>query len=146
MKTNLFSLAALAVLLFFILPGKATAANVTIHFTGMGPHLTQNLYTRVVDKGTGKETARIVQQVTSANFDVVLDAVTPGRSYSVDFFADFNFNGMYDVPPTDHAWRLELNNAVGGDELSFTHNTNFTDINWVYLLTVNFTGMTPPLG
>ena len=53
---------------------------------------------------------------------------------------------MYDAPPTDHAWRLELNNAVRGDELNFAQNTNFTDIKWVYVLTVNFTGMTPHLG
>jgi hypothetical protein len=151
MRNNLLSLAALTALLFFILPGKVTAipnpaANVTIHFTGMTPHLNQDLYLRVVDKGTRKETGRIVQQISSVDFDIVLDAVTPGRSYFIDFFADFNSNGLYDAPPTDHTWRLELNNAIGGDELNFAHNTNFTDIKWVYLLTVNFTGMTPHLG
>ena len=121
-------------------------ANVTVHFTGMSPHLNQNLHLRVVDKGTLKETGRISQQITTANFDITLDAVTPGRSYFVDFFADFNSNGLYDAPPVDHAWRLELNNAVGGDELNFAHNTNFTDIKWPYVLTVNFIGMSPHLG
>jgi hypothetical protein len=136
MRNNLLSLAALTALLFFILPGKVTAipnpaANVTIHFTGMTPHLNQDLYLRVVDKGTRKETGRIVQQISWVDFDIVLDAVTPGRSYFIDFFADFNSNGLYDAPPTDHTWRLELNNAIGGDELNFAHNTNFTDIKWV---------------
>jgi hypothetical protein len=112
----------------------------------MGPHLNQNLYLRVVDKGTMKETGRIIQQITTADFDVVIDAVTAGRSYFNDFFSDHNSNGLYDVPPVDHAWRLELNNAVGGDELNFAHNTNFTDINWKYLLTVNLFLMTPHLG
>jgi len=121
-------------------------ANVTVHFTGMSPHLNQNLYLRVVDKGTMKETGRISQQITTANFDITLDAVASGRSYFVDFFADFNSNGLYDAPPVDHAWRLELNNAVGGDELNFAHNTNFTDIKWSYELTVNFIGMSPHLG
>jgi len=123
-----------------------TNSTVTIHFTGMGPHLNQNLYLRVVDKGTMKETGRIIQQITSANFDIVIDAVTAGRSYFIDFFSDHNSNGLYDAPPTDHAWRLELNNAVGNDELNFAHNTNFTDIKWVYVLTINFTGMTPHVG
>ena len=143
--------AAFTVFLFLISPIRGFAqlnpdANVTIHFTGMGPHLNQNLYLRVVDKGTMKETGRIMQQITTANFDVVIDAVTGGRSYFIDFFSDHNSNGLYDAPPTDHAWRLELNNAVGGDELNFAHNTNFTDIKWVYVLTVNFSGMTPHVG
>lgn len=119
---------------------------VTVHFTGMTPHLNQNLYLRVVDKGTMKETGRIMQQITTADFDVMLDAVTAGRSYFIDFFADHNMNGLYDAPPADHAWRLELDNAAGNDELNFSHNTNFTDIKWVYMLTVNFTGMTPHVG
>ncbi len=121
-------------------------SNVTIHFTGMSPHLNQNLYLRVVDKGTMKETGRTMLQITTADFDVVLDAVTAGKSYFVDFFADVNSNGLYDAPPTDHAWRLELDNAAGNDELNFSHNTNFTDIKWVYMFTMNFTGMTPHVG
>lgn len=121
-------------------------SNVTIHFTGMGPHLNQNLYLRVIDKGTMKETGRIVQQITTVDFDIVLDAVIAGRSYFIDFFSDHNSNGLYDAPSVDHTWRLELNNAVGNDELNFAHNTNFTDIKWVYVLTVNFTGMTPHVG
>jgi hypothetical protein len=112
-------------------------ANVTVHFTGMSPHLNQNLYLRVVDTGSMEETGRVVHQVTTANFDITLDAVVPGGSYFVDFFADVNSNDLYDVPPIDHAWRLELNNAVGGDELNFAHNTNFTDIQWPNTSDVN---------
>jgi len=139
-----------AAIFFILLSGKSVYSNpdsdVTIHFAGMSPHLNQNLYLRIVDKGTMKETGRIMQQITSADFDIVLNAVAAGRSYFIDFFADHNSNGLYDAPPSDHAWRLELNNAVGNDELSFAHNTNFTDINWIYILTVNFSGMTPHIG
>lgn len=139
----------LPVIIFFSLLSfiaVSEGANVTIHFTGMSPHLNQTIYLRVVDKGTLKETGRTSQQITSADFDITIDAVTPGRSYFVDFFADVNSNNLYDTPPTDHAWRLELNNAVGGDELNFSHNTNFTDIHWVYQVVVHFTGMSPHLG
>lgn len=135
--------------ILFVSTGTAfsdTMSNLTIHFTGMTPHLNQNLYLRVVDKGTMKETGRTIQQITAADFDIVLDAVTAGRSYFVDLFADLNSNGLYDIPPTDHAWRLELNNAAGNDELNFAHNTNFTDIKWVYMLNINFTDMSPHLG
>ncbi len=151
MKFYLKTFALLSILLVLAFQGKGfnfpnPDANVTVHFTGMGPHLNQNLYLRVVDKGTMKETGRIVQQITTVDFDIVLDAVTAGRSYFIDFFSDHNSNGLYDAPPTDHAWRLELNNAVGNDELDFAHNTNFNDIKWVYVLTVNFNGMTPHIG
>jgi hypothetical protein len=151
MKHFFKTYAILAMMFLLVFPAKGfsypnQAANVTIHFTGMSPHLNQNLYLRVIDIGTMKETGRIAQQITTANFDIVIDAVTAGRSYFIDFFSDHNSNGLYDAPPADHAWRMELNNAVGGDELNFAHNTIFTDIKWVYVLTVNFTGMTPHIG
>jgi len=151
MKTYLKKIIAvigIVVLLFSVksLAKPSLNASLTIHFTGMTPHLNENLYLRVVDKGTMKESGRLIQQITIADFDIVIDAVTAGRSYFIDFFADHNSNGLYDVPPVDHAWRLELNNAVGGDELNFAHNTNFTDIQWVYQLTVNFSAMTPHVG
>jgi hypothetical protein len=119
--------------------------NVTIHFAGMGPHMNQNLYLRVIDKGTMKETARTVQLISTADFDVTLSAVDIGRSYFIDFFADVNSNAVYDVTPADHAWRLELDNVAGNDELNFSHNTNFTDIDWAYQVVVHFTGMSPHL-
>jgi len=119
--------------------------NVTIHFTGMSPHMNQNLYLRIVDKGTMKETARTVHLISTADFDIILSAVDIGRSYYIDFFADVNANSLYDVPPTDHAWRLELDNAAGNDELDFSHNSNFTDIDWTYQLIVHFTSMSPHL-
>ena len=120
--------------------------NVTINFSNMSPHLNQNLYLRVVDKSTHKETNRAVTLISAANFAVTISAVDAGGSYFVDFFADHNSNGRYDAPPTDHAWRLNLNNALGNDTLSFTHNTNFTDIKWQNILTINFAGMTPHIG
>jgi hypothetical protein len=140
----------LMLVLCFIVPLSVNAEvqheNVTVKFSNMTPHLNQNLYIRVVDKSTLKETARTFALISSANFNVSLPAVDIGGSYFIDFFADVNANGRYDVPPADHAWRLELNGALGSDTLSFTHNTSFTDIKWVYVFTINFTGMTPHIG
>ena len=129
-----------------VLAANGQLEDLTIHFTDMGPHLNQNLYLRVVDKGTMKETARTIHMISVTAFDIVLPAVEAGRSYFIDFFADVNSNGIYDGPPTDHTWRLELNNAAGNDELNFSHNTNFTDVNWAYELTINFMNMTPHVG
>jgi uncharacterized protein (DUF2141 family) len=120
--------------------------NITVSFTNMTPHLNQDLYLRVVDKSTLKETGRTVVPVSSADFNVTLTAVESGGSYFIDFFADHNGNGRYDSPPVDHTWRLELNNAAGNDIINFTHSTAFTDIAWQNILTIDFEGMTPHLG
>lgn len=120
--------------------------NVTVNFSNMSPHLNQNLYLRVIDKITLRETDRTVVLISSANFSITLPAVEVGGSYFIDFFADHNSNGLYDTPPIDHAWRLNLNNALGNDTILFSHNASFTDIKWQYVLTVNFSGMTPHIG
>ena len=123
------------------------ASTLTINFTAMEPHLGELLEIRVVDKYDGKEAGRTkIGALTSADFQVTVDGIQVGHSYWIDFFADHNNNGSYDAPPVDHAWRLELNNATGSDIVNFAHNTNFTDIKWKYMLTVNFTGMTPHVG
>ena len=52
------------------------------------------------------------------------------HDYNVDFYADHNGNGAYDSPPNDHAWRLTFNSSTGNFVQNFSHNANFTDINW----------------
>ena len=131
--------------LHFVSASTKVNENVTIEFTDMNPHINQNLYLRIVDKSTLKETARTVHLISYADFNVTLSAVDIGRSYFIDFFADINSNGLYDGSPTDHTWRLELDNAAGNDTLNFAHNTNFTDIDWAYELIVHFKNMSPHL-
>lgn len=133
-------------LLTISITGSPQHENVTINFSNMSPHLNQNLYIRFVDKSTLKETDRTIVLISTANFSVTLPAVEVNGSYFIDFFADHNTNGKYDAPPIDHAWRLELNNALGNDTLNFSHNANFTDIKWQNILTINFDGMTPHVG
>ncbi len=131
------------------LPGDSTSntlSTLTVSFSGMNPHIGQMLKLRVIDKSNMKEVGRTTVASITASFDVTLDVILQGHSYYIDFFADHNSNGLYDPPPVDHAWRIELNNAQGNDNVSFTHNTNFVDIDWDYMLTVNFSGMTPHVG
>lgn len=120
--------------------------NLVVNFSGMTPHLNQTLYLRVIDLSTRKEVGRTSQQIIASGFNVIMPVIEAGKSYFVDFFSDHNSNGLYDPPPVDHAWRLQLNNAGGGDTLNFAHNASFTDIQWRYMLTVNFTGMSPHIG
>jgi hypothetical protein len=128
-------------------PEQGEGNRLTLNFTSMTPHLGQKLEVRVVDTYNRKEADRLtLASIDSANFSVMLDGLASGRSYYVDFYADHNSNGLYDVPGTDHAWRLELNDVSGDTSLNFTHNTTFTDIRWPYALTLDVSSLTPHLG
>ncbi len=117
----------------------------TVHFMNMTPHVGQDFWLAVTDKNSGMEIGR-VHTTATADFDIEVPGIETGMSYNVDFYADFNANGMYDAPPADHAWRMELNDVMGDTTLTFTHNTDFTDIMWKNKLTVHFMNMTPHLG
>jgi hypothetical protein len=117
----------------------------TINFSGMTPHDGQKFFISVVERNSAKEIERKVEDI-GTDFSVQISGIEKDHSYFIIFFADHNGNGIYDAPPVDHAWRLELNDVVGDTTLNFVHNTNFTDIMWQNRLTVNFTGMNPHEG
>jgi hypothetical protein len=112
---------------------------------GMNPHVGQTLKLAVVDKNTGVEINRATA-VATADFMIDIYGIEKGKSYNVDFYADHNKNGIYNAPPTDHAWRLQLNNVNNDTILNFTHNTSFTNIEWKNELGIHFMGMTPHVG
>lgn len=114
----------------------------TIAFSSFTPHVGQNLYLALKYKN-GWEIERHKMMVDTANFEVIFDSVMVDSSYLVDFWADLNKNGKYDDPPADHAWRITVDSVRGDTTIPFVHNTDFTDINWMYKLTVNFSSMTP---
>jgi hypothetical protein len=125
----------------------APQTTLTLNLTGMTPHIGQLFEARLIDKLDLKEIDRKkVPSVSSASFSVVFDGIENGHSYFIDFYADMSGNGLYDPPATDHAWRLSADNINGGASVNFVHNTNFTDINWRYLVTLNLTGMNPHIG
>ncbi|HYQ57368.1 MAG TPA: plastocyanin/azurin family copper-binding protein [Draconibacterium sp.] len=99
----------------------------TIHFTDMHPHIGQSFHLWVYDQNDGTE-LYTTERTVAAEFDVVVQGIETGKSYDIDFYADHNGNDTYDAPPTDHAWRIELNDVTGDTELNFSHNTSFTDI------------------
>lgn len=117
-----------------------------VQFMGMNPHVGQMLSLAVKDTTSGMELDRVMTTIDTADFMLYVYGIENGMSYHVDFYADFNSNGSYDAPPTDHAWRMELNDVMGDTTLVFSHNTNFTDIMWMNKLTVMFMSMTPHVG
>lgn len=107
----------------------------TLQFKNMTPHTGKMLQVIVKNKATGEQVGRAtVHSIPGANFEVNLYVIIDGHSYWIDFYADHNGNKHYDPPPTDHAWRLEINNAQDDTILTFTHNLNFTDIQYPPLL------------
>ena len=117
----------------------------TVNFTNMTPHVGQILRLAVIDQATKMEIGRVKKSVTEAAFAIDVAGIESGKSYNVDFYADHNKNGVYNAPPTDHTWRMQLNNVTGNSVLNFVHNITFTDIDWKNKLTVHFTNMTPHL-
>lgn len=118
-----------------------------LEFEDMDPHIGQKLEVRLVDQSDMMEAGRTtIEEIMSAEFDVMLPYLQSGHDYYVDFYADLNQNGVYDDPPTDHAWRIELMDTEGDEDDTFMHNTDFTDISWNYRFTLHAMEMTPHLG
>jgi len=120
---------------------------VTIQFEGMTPHIGQQLGIRIIDKASMQEvTRRVIPSVPSASFTVPMNNVPNGGYYWIDMYADLNGNGLYNPPPVDHAWRLTVDNLRGDSTITFVHNTNFYDINWVYQLQLDIRDASPHIG
>jgi len=102
----------------------------TLNFKGMTPHIGQLMEIRIVEIDRSLEVGRTKAVIGLDEFSVDLYVLMPGKSYQVDFYADFSFNGSYDAPPTDHAWRLTTGQVNDDTELDFTHNITFTDIDF----------------
>jgi hypothetical protein len=117
----------------------------TVHFMAMNPHIGQTMKLAVIDKNSGVELGRVTA-IGTADYMVDIFGIEKGKSYNVDFFSDHNKNGIYNAPPADHAWRLQLDNVNSDTTLNFTHNTSFTDIQWKNQLSIHFMGMTPHIG
>uniref|UniRef100_A0A832G8B1 T9SS type A sorting domain-containing protein n=1 Tax=Ignavibacterium album TaxID=591197 RepID=A0A832G8B1_9BACT len=97
----------------------------------MTPHLGQLFELRVVKTDNSEEVGRFtLPQILVPNFKVFIPGFDLNNNYNIDFYADHNGNGSYNAPPVDHAWRLTFNSSTGDWTENFSHNTNFTDIQW----------------
>jgi hypothetical protein len=127
---------------------------VTLNLTNMTPHVGQMLSFYVEGMESDAVTDSLSMIIDTANFTVEFDSLMNSADYNLDFYADMNGNGSYDAPPTDHAWRIVLNDIQGDTTINFVHNTDFTDIfgdttavdTGNYSVTVMFTGYTSNVG
>lgn len=100
--------------------------NVVVNLDGMDPHVDQMMQ---FDVATGQEliSRAVLDPLPTAQFNFIVKQAVPEGAFRFDFFADVNGNGNYNPPPADHSWRLTVPDT-GIILISFTHNTDFTDI------------------
>jgi hypothetical protein len=130
-RKEVLGMSAIATALLVVLSAAAIGqATLTMMFREMDPHAGQRFELRVVDEGSGREIARFTIPEILAAFDLEIGDLRLGGSYRIDFYSDMNGNGLYDPPPTDHAWRFDFPDVQGDAEFTFLHNVEFTDIAW----------------
>jgi len=110
--------------------GEAAKFSLLMTIGGMAPHSGQLFMLQIIDIATSTlVVSEELASIVSSDFDYMfMHVLEAGASYNIDMWADHNGNGSYDAPPTDHAWRVELNNVTDNISQDFQHSTNFTDI------------------
>ncbi|MFC2090053.1 T9SS type A sorting domain-containing protein [Bacteroidota bacterium] len=118
---------------------------VILNLNQMLAHVGQNMFVALINSDTGEIEDRRGMLGTES-LSLSFGGIIPGRSYHLDFYADFDGSGYYNSPPTDHAWRVNIPAGSGDTTIDFNHNSNFTDIEWKHMLKVNFMEMSPNFG
>ncbi len=130
-----------ALLLMMGLAMTAQAASLQVGFEGMGPHLGQRFEVRLMDAETERMIARtVLVRIDGEAFSLSFDNLMTGRSYRLEFTADLNGNGRYDLPPVDHAWWIALEDLTEETRVDFRHTFEFADLGWVEVETEDLPG------
>ncbi|KAA3662519.1 MAG: hypothetical protein DWQ10_02200, partial [Calditrichaeota bacterium] len=125
----------------------AWSNKLALQMSNMTPHVGQALYVRAIDVLTGKEVGRTeLAAIPQAEFEIFVVGSQPTGTYRLEFFADHNGNGLYDNPPADHAWSVDVEATAGDAVASFQHNTDFTLLAWDYRLWLEMHNMSPHMG
>jgi hypothetical protein len=101
-----------------------------IHFTSFHPNVDQLFELRVITVQNGRTVGQYrLGAISQPSFFITIPGIIEDSvDYQIDFYADFNSNGVYDPPPDDHAWRILGPGTANGLITSFAHDTLFTDI------------------
>ncbi|MCF7808932.1 MAG: T9SS type A sorting domain-containing protein [Candidatus Marinimicrobia bacterium] len=110
--------------------GAAEMFSLHTSFTGMGSYTNGYFELKLIDADNGEMLHQeTVNNISAADFDfIIMHVLTSEGNYDLDFWVDVNRNNTYDAPPTDHAWRVQLNGVINNVSSSFTSNSNYTDI------------------
>jgi hypothetical protein len=116
--------------------------NLQFVLVGMTPHVAQLFEYRVIDANSFIQFRGMANPLGAPDvtFNVPSSVPVMNGPFHLDFYADVNHSGGYDgigsVISNDHAWRIDpLENYPPGTttpggliQVTFTHNTSFTDI------------------
>ena len=103
-------------------------ADVSVTFEGFDEHMGRTFRWLGYDDSSNTRIERgEVSPVVTPTF-IVETWLVCDRLYRLDFYADVNGNDVYDAPPIDHAWRLELGRNFDRVDVVFQHNDNHVDI------------------
>jgi hypothetical protein len=109
----------------------------------MKPHATQMVEYRVVDANNMVQSRGVLKPLGPNDLTINLPRAIPkiNGPFRLDFYADANDSGGYDgigsVIANDHAWRIDpladypvgsVMHVDGLVQVTFVHNTSFTDI------------------
>lgn len=107
-----------------------------MQFSDMTPHLGQLLEVMVIEVESGRTVGMYrTPSLESSDFEITIPGVIDpeGIVYRVEFYADFNGNGSYDDPPTDHTWVLEfVESGANGLDAEFSHGTDFAQLDYQF--------------
>jgi hypothetical protein len=124
------------------LPGEYL--NLKFSLVGMKPHILQLFEYRIIDSHNFVQSRGVVNPLGGPDVTINVPLSVPKLNgpFHFDFYADVNHSGGYDglgsVAANDHAWRIDpLEDFPAGAvapvdgliQVTFTHNTSFTDIN-----------------
>jgi hypothetical protein len=102
----------------------------SMQLRNFNPHMNNRVDIALVSEVAGSRNVegwiRLEPLASPDSVSELFDTIDPGRTYKVDFFADFNNSGTYDPPDVDHSWRIPVaDNGVA----SYTHDFMFTNLN-----------------
>jgi hypothetical protein len=131
MRRRLMTLGALGLVLLLVsCVGLAKAAILTVTFTGMEPNLGQRFEARLFDQGDVEVARDVLGSIADSPFSISFAGVVVGEAYRLQFYADVNGNGVYDAPPADQAWEMQITVSKEATAVTFTRTDSFTDIGW----------------
>ncbi len=136
-----------------VLPVADAYLDMSFTLIGMTPHTTQLFEYRVVDAANHVQSRAVVNPLGAVDSVILAPQFVPNMAspqtmngpFRLDFYADVNNSGGYDGKGPngsaiydDHSWRIaplvdypagSISPIPGLVQVTFTHNTSFTDIN-----------------
>jgi hypothetical protein len=103
--------------------------SVTLTLNGFALHQGQK-FTLWIKEGTTLVGMGEIASLTNAASQMltVSNVVEAGKTYNLDYWVDYNDNGVCDTQPTDHSWRNSTGVISGNFSFTKTHDTNWTTI------------------